>query len=418
MRSVRAKPGSHRPAKVCSLSGMTASTTAEFNVVDLFAGCGGFTQGFHEYEPTPGSGSPFRSIAAVEFDRAAASTYAANFGEGTANDGDVYPGDIKRWDPNPYKGRVDVILGGPPCQGFSGLGKENPLDPRNKLWREYVKVVAALQPKIFVIENVDRFFRSPEYRALQGSNERGLLRNYTLTEGILNSADFGVPQARRRAIVIATHKSLPPLGHPTPTHEKKNPKKNPELFDPSGRAAWVSVEKIFANSASISTTSLPDREVKILGEAISGTYLTRDLHIGRHPTPLSMARYDAIRPGGNRNDLRGKWVVIDGERTPLSTPSWDDHNKGSGDVMGRLRLESPSVTIRTEFFKPEKGRYLHPTENRPITHYEAATIQGFHEEFKWCGSKVQIARQIGNAVPVGLSKVLAEHIYKHLSVHR
>lgn len=396
---------------------MTARTNAKINVVDLFAGCGGFTQGFHSYKPTPGQTSPFRSIAAVEFDQAAASTYATNFGDDTENECEVFPGDIKKWDPTPYKGKVDVILGGPPCQGFSGLGKENPLDPRNKLWREYVKVVSALEPKVFVIENVDRFFNSPEYKALQGSNKRGLLRKYNLTEKtILNAADFGVPQARRRAIVIATHKDLPALGTPAPTHERKSPNGELELFNPSGLQPWESVESIFAKSPLCApSTSLPERETKVLGMPIAGTYLTSDLHIGRNPTPISLARYRAIGPGGNRNDLRGKSAEVEGETVYLSTESWDRHDKGSGDVMGRLRLNSPSVTIRTEFFKPEKGRYLHPIADRPITHYEAALIQGFPEDFQWCGTKVQIARQIGNAVPVGLSMALAKHIHKHLT---
>lgn len=83
--------------------------------------------------------------------------------------------------------------------------------------------------------------------------------------------------------------------------------------------------------------------------------------------------------------------------------------------MGRLRVNSPSVTIRTEFYKPEKGRYLHPREPRPITHYEAALIQGFPERFKWFGTKTDIARQIGNAVPVGLGRALAESIHRFLA---
>ena len=82
--------------------------------------------------------------------------------------------------------------------------------------------------------------------------------------------------------------------------------------------------------------------------------------------------------------------------------------------MGRLRWDDPSVTIRTEFFKPEKGRYLHPFADRPITHYEAALIQGFPKDFLWCGSKLQIARQIGNAVPVGLSRAIAGQLYDYL----
>jgi DNA (cytosine-5)-methyltransferase 1 len=78
--------------------------------------------------------------------------------------------------------------------------------------------------------------------------------------------------------------------------------------------------------------------------------------------------------------------------------------------MGRMHLDRPSVTIRTEFFKPEKGRYLHPTRNRAISHHEAARLQGFPEDFQWCGTKLEIARQIGNAVPVELAEGLAYHL--------
>ena len=83
--------------------------------------------------------------------------------------------------------------------------------------------------------------------------------------------------------------------------------------------------------------------------------------------------------------------------------------------MGRLYWDRPSVTIRTEFFKPEKGRYLHPEANRAITHYEAAVLQGFPEDHKFVGSKTAIARQIGNAVPIGLGRALAQAIHEHLS---
>ncbi|MEU8270137.1 DNA cytosine methyltransferase, partial [Sphaerisporangium sp. NPDC049002] len=90
------------------------------------------------------------------------------------------------------------------------------------------------------------------------------------------------------------------------------------------------------------------------------------------------------------------------------------HRSGSHDVMGRLYLDRPSVTIRTEFYKPEKGRYLHPWAHRPITHYEAALLQGFPEDYLWCGSKIEIARQIGNAVPVDLAKAIAGRVYSYL----
>lgn len=138
--------------------------------MDLFAGAGGFSSGFSLYTPE-GTASPFTSVAAVEFDRAAAATYAANFGGAH-----VFAGDIAGFDPTPFKGQVDVIMGGPPCQGFSGLGKEDPTDPRNELWQEYVRVVAKVHPKVFVIENVDRFLKSPSTRSCSPLRRRPGIR--------------------------------------------------------------------------------------------------------------------------------------------------------------------------------------------------------------------------------------------------
>ena len=405
-------------------------STGPINVVDLFAGCGGFTQGFHEFIPDSAERSPFRSVAAVELDVAAATTYAANcMSELDGDRPDIWADTIETWHPAEHlNGDVEVILGGPPCQGFSGLGKEDPDDPRNKLWRQYMRVVKAIKPKVFVIENVDRFLRSPEYAALSDATTDRVgaeLRDYELKTKVLNAADYGVPQRRRRVIAIATHRDLKAIDHPAPTHAKpwkdsRTPRQATALFEapPEGREPWVPVEKILdLRQATRPTTGteLPERETSdVTGKPISGAYRTRELHIGRNPTAVSLARYDAIGPGGNRHDLRGQYRTINGELVYLSTDSWDRHNTGSGDVMGRLRRGEPAVTIRTEFYKPEKGRYLHPTKNRPLTHLEAALIQGFPIDYQWCGTKVQIARQIGNAVPVGLASAIAEVIYERL----
>ncbi|MFD9303078.1 DNA cytosine methyltransferase [Streptomyces sp. NPDC060048] len=412
------------------------SQPGPIRVMDLFAGAGGFSAGFAGYKPN--GASPFTSVAAVEFDEAAASTYAANFGGSH-----VYPGDIASFDATPFKGEVDVIMGGPPCQGFSGLGKQNPDDPRNELWQEYVKVVARVHPKVFVIENVDRFLKSPQFDDLRTASETPghPLYDYTVVPAMMNAADYGVPQARRRVIVICTHKDFgTPLTHPEPTHAKNgrligaDPKQEP-LFDGSAiKPRWEPASTVFTRSAKRPLlTQMPgSRGGNALVQGVPGHYRTTDLHFGRNPEDLSRARYMAIPENGNRNDLRGVFYRLDpagsiclstedgyekleGPEFYLSTQSWDKHNSGSGDVMGRLRKHTPSVTIRTEFYKPEKGRYLHPTEDRPITHYEAALIQGFPETFKWFGTKVQIARQIGNAVPVGLGSTLAKAIHTYLA---
>jgi DNA (cytosine-5)-methyltransferase 1 len=118
---------------------------------------------------------------------------------------------------------------------------------------------------------------------------------------------------------------------------------------------------------------------------------------------MSLARYRAIPEGGNRFDLARN-------RPDLLPRCWADKPSGTADVMGRLWWDRPSLTIRTEFFKPEKGRYLHPEADRPITHREAARLQSFPDDFEFDGSKVQIARQIGNAVPPRLGAALARHL--------
>ncbi|GAA0856259.1 DNA cytosine methyltransferase [Streptosporangium amethystogenes subsp. fukuiense] len=385
---------------------MTARDASPINVIDLFAGCGGFTEGFRSFRPDAETSSPYRSVAAVEFDLAAASTYAANFGKWAGGADHVFPGDIKDWDPGSVGHDVDVILGGPPCQGFSGLGKEDVDDPRNKLWRQYMRVVKAVKPKVFIIENVERFFRSMEYEALYAATEKpdGELREYRLESATLNSADYGVPQSRRRAIVMASHRDLPPLRHPTPTHKRRQNGVDsiPGVDD---LPDWVAVAAVFKKtSEATATTELPARDcIQLDDHRLPGAFRSRELHIGREPTQTSLKRYRAIPPGGNRHDLP----------PDLSTPNWIKHRTGSGDVMGRLVWDKPSVTIRTEFFKPEKGRYLHPFADRPLTHYEAALIQDFPDDFLWCGSKTQIARQIGNAVPVGLAKAIAGQVYRH-----
>ncbi|WP_322870865.1 DNA cytosine methyltransferase [Streptomyces goshikiensis] len=387
---------------------------APLHVMDLFAGCGGFAEGFRSYsDGLTGEVPAFQSVASVEWDPAASATFEANHRPQQA-----HCGDIAAFDPNPFADQVDVVTGGPPCQGFSALGKQDRSDPRNLLWQEYQRVVVAVRPKIFVMENVDRYLRSPEYELLEDATKRGgALADYALSTKLLNAADFGVPQARRRVIVIGTHRDLgSKLEHPEPTHAKQ-PLEDEGifLFGQSGPVhPWVPVDAVFQRSARmrITGTELPSGRRHA---TVPGPYATPELHFGRSPMAYSLARYRNIPPGGNRNDLRGKTDVVDGKVVALSTEAWDRHNSGSGDVMGRLRAGTPSVTIRTEFFKPEKGRYLHPYEDRPITHYEAALIQGFPEHYQWYGTKVQIARQIGNAVPVGLARVLAEAIHRRLS---
>ncbi|WP_149548321.1 DNA cytosine methyltransferase [Streptomyces marokkonensis] len=441
-------------------------TPKPITVVDLFSGCGGFTQGFHEFRPahTGDVGPVFHSVAAVEHNTAAAATYAVNFGELRLDKqlppAQVHVGDIEKWSPTHDALGAEVVVGGPPCQGFSALNRAKKGSERNRLWEDYVRIVAEVRPKVFVIENVDRFVRSDEFRSLLREVEPGgRLADYRLVDPpghqptdsaetrakryLLNSADYGAHQARRRAIVIGVRKNTGTgrnMSYPIPTHVRR-PKHTvadsaASLLDGMETSVtyWNTVDDVFAESArrGLRGTELPDRkkEVPEVNVKVPGIFTTEDLHFGRNPELLSQARYRAIPAGGNRKDLRGKYFVLDDfggiriltqeeaaaheDSVYLSTKSWDSHNSGTGDVMGRLRLGEPSVTIRTEFYKPEKGRYLHPEDHRPITHFEAARIQGFPVDFRWCGTKTEIATQIGNAVPIPLGKAIASAIYELL----
>lgn len=344
-----------------------------FTTVDLFAGAGGLSLGFER------TGLGYEPQFAVEIDPAAARTFKGHFGC------QVYDGPIEQVDVFP---QADVVIGGPPCQGFSPLGRDRDDGSRgrlNELWQQFLRAVRQIKPKAFVIENVPEFQRSAQFgRLLQLMDDDPELARYAHAHGVLNAADYGVPQSRRRGIFMAVRGVDEVAWPPTPTHGPLSPDNRPyrtvrdAIGDLPRRAAGTDVT--FGRS----------------GE--------QHLHFGRRPRESSLARYQAIPEGGNRFDLARN-------RPDLLPRCWAEKPTGTTDVMGRLWWERPSVTIRTEFFKPEKGRYLHPTADRPITHREAARLQTFPDDFVFEGTKIEIARQIGNAVPVGLGEALARHLH-------
>lgn len=371
--------------------------TTTFRVVDLFAGCGGLTQGFQDVARDKKLGVRYEVVAAVEADRAAAATYAANFGRDHLHHlkiEDWRTEDIPAAAADGTPG-ADVVVGGPPCQGFSNLGRRDPGDPRNQLWREYVRVLDLIKPYYFVMENVAAFFRSPEWEIFQEELESGALQDYEADAYVLNAAEFGVPQVRKRAIVIGRRKDRRPVPAPVGRFAGRPEK-------------WKTVEDALDGrlepQVPTDAINLPDDLFPFDDASLPGAFKTSELHLTRNLTELSRLRFADIPYGGNRTDIHPSRLAR----------CWVGHTSGSMDVMGRLVWEKPSVTIRTEFVKPEKGRYLHPDENRPITHAEAALLQTFPTDFLWCGSKVQIAKQIGNAVPVKLANELGKLIAREL----
>ena len=339
--------------------------------LDLFAGAGGLSLGFED------SGRGFSPVFAVEVEDAAAATFGQHFGC------KVHAGRIQDVAQFPD---ADVIVGGPPCQGFSPLGRDRDDASRaelNELWQEYLRAVRQVAPTAFVIENVPEFQRSAQFgRLLQLMDDDPLLQEYGFAFGVLNAADYGAPQSRRRGIFIAV-RGLEDLAWPPPvTHGPDGPLPHQTVRD--------AISDLPAVTEGYDPAVVDDRQL---------------LHFGRRPREDSLARYRAIPEGGNRFDLAAN-------RPDLLPRCWADKPTGTTDVMGRLWWDKPSVTIRTEFFKPEKGRYLHPSADRPITHREAARLQTFPDDYVFAGTKIEIARQIGNAVPPVLAKAIADHLHR------
>lgn len=355
-------------------------------VIDLFSGAGGLTVGFAWL-----SRYPYETVWANDFNAYAADTYNKNFGDHcvVGDIVDILASDVKIPE-------ADVVIGGPPCQGFSLLNKNRALDPRKALWLPFMEVVRRSGAKAFVMENVPQLLGTDEHEAII---ERAGELGFRTWGGVVLAADYGVPQLRRRAVIVGSRRDNPARFFP-PAKGNYRPDREPDAFDMDYRvyerdaSPWRTVRDVIAD--------LP----KPAGTAIRNEPPPLDLHFGRNPTATSLARYKAIpREGMNRFDLE--------RLAPDLTPGcWKRKKTGGTDLFGRLWWDRPAFTIRTEFFKPEKGRYLHPRQHRPITHREAARIQTFPDEFVFCGTKIEIARQIGNAVPPLLAARLADRLYE------
>jgi DNA (cytosine-5)-methyltransferase 1 len=344
--------------------------STESGFIDLFAGCGGLAHGFQM--------AGFVPIGAVEIDRDAAETYRRNI------DGRIFEDDIAAVNRRRGWPMARLLVGGPPCQGFSQLGHRNPDDPRNRLWREYVTALDQSGAEFFVMENVPQLLKSEQFelfRKLVEAPERG----FRISASVLTAADYGVPQVRHRAIVFGWKHGQPIL--PLPTH------------GPNGTSG---VATVTVRDALEGLSTVPD-----------GINWHRDRPKIR---AQSLVRYEAVPPdGGNRFEMQ---AALEAEGLGSLVPEcWRRKRTGTTDVFGRLWWDRPAITVRTEFYKPEKGRYLHPEAMRPLTVREAARLQSFPDSFEFpeAQSMVSVARQIGNAVPPRFAFALAGAVKEHLS---
>lgn len=323
------------------------------NYIDLFSGAGGFGLGFEQ--------QGFQNIFAVEFDTEIAKTYKYNFPKNHLIVDDIKNISNAQLRSLVDNANVDVIIGGPPCQGFSfagNIGRTFTNDPRNYLFKEFVRVVDVIKPKIFVMENVARLAIHNYGKTIEEICNEFSSIGYQVQYKVLNAVNYGVPQNRRRIFIVGTLQGIT-FSYPTPFHS-----------------------------------------IETVGEAIgdlpslkNGEYSDIPNHFAMKHSEQMLEKMSYVKEGGGR------------ETIPLNL------RPKSGDSRKYIRYDrnKPAVTITGDMRK-----VFHYNQNRALSPRELARIQSFPDSFIFKGTSICIQQQIGNAVPPMLGKAVAGSVKQAL----
>ena len=346
--------------------------------VDLFAGAGGFSSAAFNV------GIEVR--AAVELNKHACSTYRENIVR-KHPDLCLYEGDIMSLSPEQLDRdafqngqRCDILLGGPPCQGFSVHRVKNAGvdDPRNQLVLRYFKFVETLQPRVFLMENVPGILWQRHEKYMKEFYEEGRAAGYQIRPPVvIDARDYGVPQRRKRVFVLGVKAEIdlkiewpPRRTHGSAKHVGTDPTLSP----------WCTAQRVFEGP-------FPSND-------------PNDCHMNHSQQMID--RFIEVPPnGGSRSDT--SWTL----------PCHKNHN-GHKDVYGRIDPAQPGPTMTTACVNPSKGRFVHPTEHHGITVRQAARFQTFSDDFVFNGGLMASGAQVGNAVPIRLGEALILEIKRGL----
>lgn len=343
------------------------------SVIDLFAGVGGLSLGFEK--------QGFEVLIANEYDKSIAAAYTENHKNTRMIVGDITSLDLKETFGS-YTGKIDVVIGGPPCQGFSQKGQRKTIhDERNFLFKYYVAVVELVKPKYFVMENVPNLLTAEGGYFFKEIEELFNKMGYSLEHGVLNASNYGVPQNRRRAVIIGKLNGAAPK-LPEPQSEKVT------IWDAISDLAYLqSGEGI--NEQEYKNAPESDYEKLLRGDS---TILYN--HVATKHSPLALERLAMIPPNAGREVLPKEHLT-----KSIYSGTWT-----------RMRKDEISVTITTRFDTPSSGKFTHPFLDRAITVREAARIQSFPDDFRFVGNKGSQMKQVGNAVPPLLAAAIAKVI--------
>lgn len=346
----------------------------QFTCIDLFAGAGGLS--------LAAKNAGLAVKVAVEKNRHACNTYRCNLIQ-DGQDLQLYESDILELSPSviskkhfPGDDKCDIVLGGPPCQGFSvhrindaGIG-----DPRNELILRYFEFVDVLRPKAFLMENVPGILWQRHEEYIKKFYEKGEKTGYSLQSPVvLDARNFGVPQRRKRVFILGVRNDvlLKSVWPPAQTHgDEKSRKKHPQL------KPWVIADKVFAKPLSSEDEN--------------------NLHMNHTSEIVEVFKSTPLN-GGSR--FQSNRIL----------PCHREHT-GHKDVYGRINPMQPGPTMTTACINPSKGRFVHPTEHHGITLRHAARFQTFPDGFTFKGGLIAAGEQIGNAVPVRLGEILLKTI--------
>lgn len=364
------------------------------NIVDLFAGVGGLSCGFRK--------AGFKVLLANEIDESISKSYKLNH-----NDTVMINDDIKNIIPlvEKIEEKVDVIIGGPPCQGFSMAGARirtnNSFldDPRNYLFRNYFSIVQKLEPTFFVMENVPGMLSMKDGKIIEEienlfTNPKNFKSGrYYIHKKVLNAYDYGVPQTRHRLIIIGSK------------------------FDVDFETIMEQVKNQMIQNGEIKLVNIYDA-ISDLNFLESGEGYFQQEYKYPAMTEYQQARrknscilYNHIATTHNETALERIKLLGQGGRR-LDLPDGEKIKSVHSGAYGRMRWDEPAKTIITRFDTPSSGVYVHPERNRTITPREAARLQSFDDDYIFYGNKSSVIKQIGNAVPPLLAYYLAKVIIR------
>jgi DNA (cytosine-5)-methyltransferase 1 len=380
--------------------------------IDLFCGAGGLSQGFRQ--------AGFEIRLGVDADPDACATYEANQPGARTLRADLR--DLSGADLLQEAGlsEIEIVLGGPSCQGFSTHGRRNgwvrPDDSRNFLYREYARIVEQLQPLCFVMENVPGLLYYDNGRFWEKIKRRFVRAGYRVRHELLLAADYGIPQLRRRLLIVGT-RLAGPFVFPERTHVGALRRDHRDLWEKRRLAGWPHLDAHVGVWDAIS--DLPPID------AGGGTDVARyggpaQTEFQRRLRAGSRWLYDHQAAALSEGHLRqiehvpegGTWRDIPLELLPKRFARI--RRTDSTTLFGRLERAFPAYTITTQFNNVTTGCYTHPLQHRALSVREGARIQTFPDRYRFVGSLESKCRQIGNAVPPLLAEVVAHAVAAHV----